>query len=249
MLFRHLIIIAGIFGGIAYSGKASSSANSTCPCEEIRRTKICENPDCIKICNLQNLFHEINRTMANKCLKDNKQYDFNYESILLSGLEPLIKNIKIRIQEIEKENNKKLQDTCPNCHLNRVIKTDFPPHQKSKNCPEKYLKTYTYTKSLRSKNPGKCGNTERTKLHDQFDQFTNNIVRSEDSSPEAQKLWKACPDPCSFYISSVTQMDTEKCAGKIKLNVHCTHEVKRNFLDIPFYDVKINYKGVPQCLK
>lgn len=226
----------------------SESSANPCPCAKIKAERKCGNPDCVEICGLQSLFKEISEQAEEQCLKEGlKDKTFVLNEAKITAFEDFLEESKEKIKEIEEKNQKNMDDSCPDCHLNTELELDFDPLQSEKNCDEEYIKThkYSHSKKLESET---CGQEQETKLHAYFQEYVESIIGGENNSEMAKKLWKDCPDPCSFDINYSLRTDKKNCSGDINLKVKCTHRVEKSWL-IPVYNISITYKGVPKCLK
>ena len=220
-----------------------------CPCDEIRIEKKCDNPDCIKICNLQHLFNEIDEQIINQCLKDvAKNTTFVLKKAQITQLEGFLKESKDKIAKIETEQKKALKENCPQCYLLSKISSQFKPKQAEKNCDEKHLQTYLYShrEHLKLKENETCEKKKKNQIFKHLQHYVKNIIFDNNNNELSKKLYADCPNPCSFDISYTLQIDENNCSGDLDLKVTCTHRVKRSFF-VPVYDMSITYKGDLQC--
>ena len=220
-----------------------------CPCDKIRIEKKCDNPDCIKICNLQHLFNEIDEQIINQCLKDGAQNTiFVLKKAKITQFEAFLKESKNKIAEIETKHKKALRKNCPHCYLLSKISSRFKPKQAEKNCDEKYLQTYLYShrEHLKLKEDETCGKKKRNQIFKHLKRYVKNIIYNSNNNELSKKLYADCPNLCSFDISYTLQIDENNCSGDLDLKVACTHKVKTRFF-VPVYDISITYKGGLQC--
>ena len=223
---------------------------SHCPCEQIKREKKCDNPDCIKICNLQDFLNQTTEEIHKQCLKEETHAKtWTHKRTPITQLESIIKQSKEKIKDLEKKSKKHLQENCHDCHLTSNVSVRFQPQQSKKSCPEEYLKTHSYNHSTKlnsGNNKRPCRQEQKTEMLNYFSKYIKNIVSDSGNNELSKKLWRECPGPCSFDIDYVIQIDEDQCSGKLNLNVTCTHKVKRSMF-VPIYDVVIAYRGGLQC--
>ena len=243
---KKLVKIAFFFSLFLFFGSHSwtSLADSICDCEKIIKTKRCDNPDCIKVCNLQDSLTDINFHLAEICLgKGNQAFNFKKADVKATQIEFLIKQAKERIEEIEEKSKELLKKNCPYCQLLSKISAHFKVEPQKKNCPDQYLKTHYYKNSKRMDlQKGACN---KAKIFSYFESYVRDLVSGK--NVVSRKLWTACPDPCSFDVSYSVKIDEEQCKGEFDARVDCTHGVDKSFFGIPIYDLEINYTGSLKC--
>ena len=241
-MYKFLILF------LLLSPVALAQSNSICDCERIKRELKCDNPDCIKICNLESFFNQINLQLNKQCLKSEEiNKKFKKKKISAMHLESFSQKVIEHIKKLEADEKQTLEKNCPDCGLVSKISADIDPILPKKTCPQQYLKVHSYSqaKKLSLKNERDCGETEKKKLIEAFTDYSEEIIRGKTEA--SKKLWNECPDGCSFDISYVIQINEEDCSGNINLNIACTHRVKKSFWNIPIYNVSIDYEGVLKC--
>ncbi len=136
-----LFWLASYFLILSFSGKAEGQTPN-CPCEQIREEGKCDNPDCIEICNLQDVFIDVRKRLKDKCLEDGTRKK------TLSALDAgfgTIKGFIGDLREIEEKNVEVINDNCPACHLFSEIDSKITPKPKDEKCDE-YVYTEHYKK-------------------------------------------------------------------------------------------------------
>ena len=128
--------------------------NTTCDCEKIIKEKKCDNPDCIKICNLQSVFDSAGQLLQEKCLKKittEKKEKFKEKELFSAkgvkgtaaialDVEGFLKKKKKIIKTINQKNKNIVKKTCPGCYLHSKVTTKITPQRGEENC-DKYIQT------------------------------------------------------------------------------------------------------------
>ena len=243
-LKRRRYKLAFIFLLIFLSSFEIVAKDPVCDCEKIKQTGECSNPNCITLCGFQTSLEEISSNLAKKCLgEDNLIFSFSKTNVSAKDIKNVSATAKQKIEMIEKSSKNNLIENCPQCDLDSEISAHYKVVSPEKNCPEPYLKDYHYKNVI--KQDKKNGACEEDKIFSQFGLYVKDLVSG--GSEVSKKLWKACPDPCSFDVSYVTKIDEVKCEGAVNVKIGCTHRVRKSFWGIPIYNVQIDYKGGLQC--
>ena len=226
------------------SSYSFKSFANVCDCKKIRKTGECNNPNCAQICDFQLSLNEINRGLVEKCLKKEKwDFGLNKKKVSAASIESITQQVQKRIEEIQKEGEKRIQDNCPNCQLIPEISALFKVNPPKKNCPEPYLKTHKYENSKIFDLKNKV--CDEVQVFKYFEKYVRHVVSGD--SEISKKLWKDCPDPCSFQVNYTVKIDEKKCDGEIDLKVGCTHKVEKGLFGIPIYDMNFRYTGDLKC--
>ncbi len=226
----------------------AESTLEQCPCDQIKAEKKCSNPDCISICGLQDFFDQLQGKTIEQCLEGGvveKSFSMDEADMWEDG-GPFLEKSKKEIDKIEKLNKKQVKANCPNCHLLPEITIHAEPFQEEKDCPSKYIKTHEYktTKKLPVKTD--CSMEHKNKMYEYFQNFVESVVEKNESE-HAKKLWRACPDPCSFDMNYVIQVNEGICQGNLTLKVLCTHSYDTTWVGVPYYNLFVGYKADLQC--
>lgn len=242
--FLSLLLAIGMISPLSLS-------ETHCPCDEIKQTQKCTgDPNCIKICILENSLTGLNEMAINQCLEDySEEKTYSLKDTPASEFEDFLKEVKKKMAEREELQKKELNDNCPDCGLVSSIQAVFDPtKQPDKNCAEEYLRPHRYNKGTRIElQEGEaCADTQKEKIYKYFQDYISNIISGEDESELSKKLWKDCPDPCSFAPVYTIKINPANCSGVLNLVVHCTHRVEREWF-VPVYDMSITHKGEIQC--
>ena len=245
LLSLHFLFL---FFSPAY-GDNKSTKITHCPCEKIIEEKKCENPDCIEICNLQNFFNEIDQLLITQCLEKGVQKkNFSQTETPITDFERLLASSIKKIENIKAENKKILEKNCPECNLFPKIEAQFKSIYTKETCKKEYLKTHSYKwkYQIKLKASATCKKKHKTKIQKSIQNWINNTLR-EKNNKRSKKLWKECPENCSFNVHYVSQINEEDCSGDLDLKVDCTHQTDTTFLSIPMYDMLITYKENLKC--
>ena len=151
--FFKVFLIAFIFGFFVFIAGAEDSA---CNCEEI----LC-NPDCIQICSLKMSLKEIRAQLIKNCFGGDNSYHLKKENISAKKIAKLIEKSKKEMVSLAKKSEKSLKEKCPDCDKLYKIsaKFDFKPEKET--CPQKYLKTHSYTETKKMQaSGGTCNKDE-----------------------------------------------------------------------------------------
>lgn len=130
-------------------------AELTCDCEKIIREQECDNPDCIKICNLQSVFRSTGKLLEGKCMEKLKKEDFKteenfpLEKVMGTDVRGFLNAKTKKIKETDQKNEGILKKSCPGCHLSSKVDAKIIPRQKEQRCDE-YVETEEY-KAWRNK--------------------------------------------------------------------------------------------------
>lgn len=218
-----------------------------CPCDKIKKEKSCENPDCIKVCGLNDMFSKLGGKVREKCLKGGVlEKIFSNEKVKLTKLQRFIKGAKDEIKEMDRINKRVLKENCPSCDFLSEMKGVFSPIYKERNCSKQYLKTHEYTHKVQLKEAVHCGDKQKSKIVKELQKYVQNIVSDSNNNELSKKLWSQCPESCSFATQYIIRVDESDCLGNLDLKVTCTHRVDRSAF-VPIYNTSIIYKGEISC--
>ena len=145
----------------------SASGQLICDCEKIIKEKKCDNPNCITICNLQNVLNSFGEKVYAKCMEKiqkkgfKKKKNFPPEKVYGSSIKRIIKDRKEEIIETNQKNGKILKQNCKGCNLSSKVNTEIRPEQAEQKC-NKYVQTNNFRlwKKATSKNKGFCTFTD-----------------------------------------------------------------------------------------
>ena len=148
----------------------SATGQPVCDCEKIIKEKKCDNPDCIEICNIQDVLNSAGELMYAKCMEKiqeegfQKKKQFPPKERSAGAIFSYIQMQGKRIQKLNKENNRILKDSeesCPGCDFISKVSTDIKPDQAEEKCKE-YIETETFRlwRKATDKNISLCDNTE-----------------------------------------------------------------------------------------
>ena len=170
-----------------------------CPCEKILEEKKCDNPDCIKICNLEFAVDSAGQFIKKQCMKGMEEKTFTLKEKKISKLEGFISDSKKEIKKIEEKNTEQLTKNCPGCHLASNIIVQAIPKQKEENC-DTYMKTNEYKKwrEITSKDKDICSSLGNS--------FTNNLSKEEEKKIcKLDKKYSVCCD--TKYLDRTYEYD------------------------------------------
>ena len=120
---------------------STSFGSNPCNCEKILKEGECNDPDCIKICNLENVFDSAGKLIKNKCLKGTKTIpEYKVTDIRANEIEDHLEESNEEYKEIKEENEKKIQKNCPGCNISAKMKALMTPVIKKEGC-DKYINT------------------------------------------------------------------------------------------------------------
>ncbi|MCZ0932674.1 MAG: hypothetical protein OXJ52_05955 [Oligoflexia bacterium] len=242
------------FGAYSFAGLAET----LCDCEEIVKTKKCDNPDCVKICNLKNPLMDISSFFVETCLGKGSDYVVSKEDVVATEALSLIEKSKQTIMEIIEKSKESLKKNCPQCQKLYKISARFGFKPKKKTCPEEYLKVHSYKESKQmDQKKGACNLDELLNYLENYaiflvtknKQYTPKGISSADKKlmeSRSKKLWAVCPSKCSFLTNYVTTINSEECKGEVDIKIGCTHKVETKWFK-PIYDVDIDYKPDLKC--
>lgn len=193
---------------------AEQPKNPFCPCEKIKQEKRCENPDCIKICNLQSLFAETHQKITDQCLKENPQNkSWTKKKVLATKLQSFLKEVKNKVQKIETASQATLEEICPHCYLFPELSAQFKPKPQEESC-------HTHIQSPKYK--------KWKKLREEDEEFCDSLDLTDEQETLCQvdDKFSACCD--SQYLKthelplskSINLKETETCSKKQQQNIH-----------------------------
>ena len=173
----------------------------------------------------------------------NLTFNFKKEELSATSISALTKQTKEKIELIQSASKKQVAKNCPGCELNPEISARFKVNPPKKNCPQQYLKTHSYKSSKKiGLQNGLC---REDQIFSYSQKYMKDIISGD--SEISKKLWKDCPDPCSFDVSYSVRIDEKLCQGDVDVRIDCTHRVEKSFFGVPEYDVSIKYTGRLKC--
>ena len=164
-----------------------------CPCEKILEEKKCDNPDCIKICNLDFILNSTGQLIKKQCMEGMEEVKtFTLQEKKISKLEGFISDSKKEIKEIEEKNTEQLTKNCPGCHLTSNIIVQAIPKQKGENC-DTYIQTDKYKKweKMISKNEDICIQSQQSNSRNMQ---AKRLSKEEKEICELDKKYSVCCD-------------------------------------------------------
>lgn len=138
-------------GGLSLS---VSGDEPVCDCEKIIKEGKCDNPDCIKICNLQSVLDSASQVLQEKCLKKiktrkNKKEKFKEEELFSAeavkgtSVKSLLDKKKETFKTIDQENKRIIKNSCHGCYLQSKVDAKIIPQTKKEKC-DKHIQTEKY---------------------------------------------------------------------------------------------------------
>ncbi|MCY4512866.1 MAG: hypothetical protein OXB86_04180, partial [Bdellovibrionales bacterium] len=101
----------------------SFGESSPCNCEKILKEGECNDPDCIKICNLEGVFDSAGKLIKNKCFAGTKRNpEYKATNVRVSKIEGILEESNEKYKKIKEKNEKKIQANCPGCTLSTKMK-------------------------------------------------------------------------------------------------------------------------------
>lgn len=156
----------------------SFAQNSPCNCEKILKEGECNDPDCIKICNLEGVFDSAGKLIKNKCLKGTRKSPaYKATDIRASEIEDHLEESNQKYNKIKKRNESILKKNCPGCNISSQMKALMKPVIEKDIC-NKYIKT-NHFKRWR-------------KTTDKRSSYCQNQTNSEGSSSRSSKARQLC---------------------------------------------------------
>lgn len=245
-MFHFLAFFFLLFSS-TYS-EAEATKYTMCNCEEIEKTKKCEDPKCIPICEISTAIEAAGKVAAKKCMEkgiDGKS--FSIKKTIITKLEDFLHKSEEEIKKAEEKHKKILKEHCPECALHPQTNVSFVPIIKKETCEKKHLKTHDHKVRavLNLTHSKKCTKQHITQINHDFQGYVEGILR-KNKKPFSKKIYKECPDGCSFDVTYIVTTNEEKCLGDLELKVACTHQTKKSWF-VPVYDISLNYEGNVKC--
>lgn len=219
----------------------SASAYTDCDCDLIKQGAGWENFNCIKSCNFEEDFNKHQDRFSQQCLSqkimEKKVHKDQVKGIKLAFV---LKNIQKELSQFEAQQEEPLKKKCPNCHF--VSQTDtrvqFSSKKRIGTCPADKIKSKNYKVSFKDKK-AKNSNSCREGLNKEFHSYINKILLGQNL--EGKRLWKECPEGCSFQTYTKSRINIETCEGYLDMRVYCDHQVKKK------YNILSRYQAYLQC--
>lgn len=228
--FFSLSLWFSIFFATQTKALTSQEQSSACDCEAIKQERYCDNPDCIQICNLEDLFYEINSTFLMQCLPGkNESETIRDDNISITKVEEFLRSAKASILEIQDNDEKELDKNCPGCDFDPEIKVHLHLKPYNKSCPEEYIKEHHYKKTHRLELESPTCDTEKTPK-----QFRSRARSKKTEEPEG------CPDKQSQNSGSENLI-----CNKEKIHEEFENYMKSILIDKKTKESKDLHKSCP----
>ena len=235
--------------------KGEETPFSFCRCQEIEGGGECSN-ECFMFCSFSGALSGAKQAIDDKCEETSSEEEavVKDKTAGMMSLSSVYSKAEKKIQKLQKKPLPEDED-CAHCEpVSKVVNQTQPYIFTEESCDKKYIKTHKFRRE-REEAPdkkGKCSEKQINRLRKRLQQYGANLItgggKKGDAETKAQSkaLFEVCPDNCSFYTSSVININENSCRGAIDMFVNCNHQ-KELSLFSGEYVVRITYQKQRRC--